>query len=209
MNKETQIKTILKNILDTNKLNIYIGYKISNTYNNYTEYVVKYHKHHNYENHYYRNNTKYTGVYWLCDGDEVVYIGYSRNLISRIYTHRISSSNKIWDKVKIILIDDTIARSVERTLLLNINTKYNNPKFNEGYTAENRYKEFKNTIKFALKFYNLYITENIHYNELPVGAKNCIDNIQFYKKYADMPFEQYKENFNLKLNGLKHNLLIT
>lgn len=156
----------------------------------------------------YYNKDKYIGIYWLYDGDEVVYIGYSRNLLSRLTSHASPSSNKVWDKVKIILLNDLkIARSVERTLLLNIQTKYNNTNYNKGYTAITRYKAFKNEIKCAFKYYNIYSTLN--HKEVPPGCVEYINNIDWYRTYADISFEEYEENFKLKLKGLKHNLLIT
>jgi len=203
MDKENQIKTILRNILDEDKLNIYIGNKVMSNYNSY---YVNYGGNYNYNT--YRNKDKYIGVYWLYDMDEVVYIGHSRNLLSRITNH--ISSNKVWDKVKIILFDNLkIARSVERTLLLNIQTKYNNEKFNKGYTAKSRYKAFKSEIKYAFQFYNIYTVLNLNNTEVPPGWLEYINNIDWYRTYADMSFEEYEENFNLKLKGLKHDLLIT
>lgn len=204
MNTENQIKTILKNILYEDSLNIYVGNRVlSNDNFCYIDWGVEYYKY----NKYY-NNTKYIGVYWLCYSNEVVYIGYSKNLISRISSHTTSSSDKVWDKVKIILFDDEkIARSVERTLLLNIQTKYNDPNFNKGYTVNTRYKSFKSKVRFMIKYYNL--CSSFSKEEMPIGCKECINNIDFYKTYANMSFEEYEENFNLKLKGLKHNLLIT
>jgi hypothetical protein len=198
---EKQIKTILKNILDKDKIKIYIGNKLKSEY---SHYYVNYGGKYSYN--IYHNKNKYIGVYWLCYGDEAVYIGHSGNITSRIYSH--ISSDKVWSKVKIILFDNIkIARSVERTLLLNIQTKYNNPKFNKGYTAESRYKVFKNEIKHAIKYFNIYSTLNK--KDVPIGIKEYINNIDWYRRYADMSFEEYEENFNLKLKGLKHDLLIT
>jgi hypothetical protein len=201
MEKEKQIKTILKNILDKDKIKIYIGNKVMSNYN---YYYVNYGGKYSYNT--YHNKDKYIGVYWLYDGNEIVYIGHSKNLITRITSH--VSSDKVWDKVKIILFDNVkIARSVERTLLLNIQTKYNNPKFNKGYTAESRYKAFKNEIKSALKYYDIY--SRLNKKKIPLGCVEYINNIDWYRTYVDMSFEEYEENFNLKLKGLKHDLLIT
>ena len=201
MEKEKQIKTILKNILDKDKIKIYIGNKVMSNYN---YYYVNYGGNCSYNK--YHNKNKYIAVYWLYDGDEIVYIGYSKNFINRITSHL--SSDKVWNKVKIILFDNLkIARSVERTLLLNIQTKYNNENFNKGYTAKTRYKAFKSEIKNAIKYYNIYSIPNDE--EVPLGCVEYINNIDFYRTYANMSFEEYEENFNLKLKGLKHNLLIT
>jgi hypothetical protein len=201
MEKEKQIKTILKNILDKDKIKIYIGNKVMSNYN---YYYVNYGGKYSYNT--YHNKDKYIGVYWLYDGNEIVYIGHSKNLITRITSH--VSSDKVWDKVKIILFDNVkIARSVERTLLLNIQTKYNSPKFNKGYTAESRYKAFKNEIKSALKYYDIY--SRLNKKKIPLGCVEYINNIDWYRTYVDMSFEEYEENFNLKLKGLKHDLLIT
>jgi predicted GIY-YIG superfamily endonuclease len=203
MELEKQIKTILKNILDEDRLKIYIGNKMISDYN---YYYVNYGGKYSYN--IYVNKNKYIGVYWLYDGNEIVYIGYSKNLINRMTAHVSQSSDKVWDKVKIILFDNIkIARSVERTLLLNIQTKYNSPKFNKGYTAESRYKAFKDEIKSAIKYYNIYST--LYWLEVAPGCVEYINNIDWYRRYADMSFEEYEENFNLKLKGLKHDLLIT
>ena len=203
MDKEKQIKTILKNILDKDKLNIYIGNKLLSNYNSY---YVNYGGNYNYN--IYQNKDKYIGVYWLYDKDEVVYIGYSRNLINRITSHASPSSDKVWDKIKIVLFDNLkIARSVERTLLLNIQTKYNNINFNKGYTAQTRYKAFKKEIKSAIKYYHTYVI--LDNGEVPPGCVEYINNIDWYKTYVDISFEEFEENFNLKLKGLKHDLLIT
>ena len=203
MDKEKQIKTILKNILDTDKLNIYIGNKVMSNYN---YYYINYGGNYNYNT--YHNKDKYIGVYWLYDGSEIVYIGHSGNLLNRITSHISPSSDKVWNKVKIILFDNLkIARSVERTLLLNIHTKYNNTNYNKGYTAKSRYKAFKNEIKYAFKYHKIYSILN--HREIPPGCVEYINNIDWYRTYADMSFEEYEENFNLKLKGLKHNLLIT
>ena len=203
-NKE-EVQIILKNILDKDKLNIYIGYKTKSYCN---DYYVKYGG--SYANKIESNKIKYIGVYWLYDADEVVYIGYSRNLINRIKKH--ISSDKVWDKVKIILFDDiNIARSVERTLLLNIQTRHNNPNFNRGYTAKSRYMFFKSQVKMSLQFYAMYshLSKDEILEELGVADLDFINNIDFYRRYANISFQEYEENFNLKLKGLKHNLLIT
>jgi hypothetical protein len=202
MDKGKQIRIILENILENDKLNIYTGNNVMSYYDyhyvNHCGFYVK------------PDKVKYCGVYWLYDRDEVVYIGYSGNIISRIRSHILSS--KVWDKVKLILFDDlNIAKSVERTLLLNIQTKYNNPNFNRGYTAKSRYMNFKRDINMGLKLYGMYshLSDGEILENVGVGVLNYINNIDLYRTYANISFQEYEKNFNLKLKGLKHNLLIT
>ena len=205
MDKGKRISTILKNILDQDRLNIYVGYKVMSQYG---YYCVNYGGLYDYNIKHYK--ARYCGVYWLYDGDEVVYIGHSKDIVSRLRTH--ISSNKVWDKVKIVLIDDPkIARSVERTLLLNIDTRYNDPKFNRGYTAKTRYKALKSDVKMALMYYAMYshLNKEEILDRAGVGVLHIIANIDFYRKYANISFQEYEKNFNLKLKGLKHDLLIT
>jgi excinuclease UvrABC nuclease subunit len=61
-------------------------------------------------------------VYFLLDGDEIVYVGNSKHLHSRVKTHL---TNKSFDAVKYIVTDPFFGAKIERLLIAYFKPKYN------------------------------------------------------------------------------------
>jgi len=161
----------------------------------------------------YKDN--YCGVYWLYDGDEIVYIGFSEDLLTRLKSH--ARSRKKWYRAKSVIINDPkIARSVESTLLLNFATRYNSPKNRMAYrermdkglpVAIYPYKNFKNHLNrmiFWFKYYEGYSREELMV--FGIGIADAFDRKDIYIKYADVTYEEYEKNFKLRLLGEKQDM---
>ena len=82
----------------------------------------------------------HTGVYFLIHGDEIVYIGASCNVLSRILQH----ADKIYDRIFFIPVDPLYLVTVE----MNYIQKYK-PKYNHHITGVPR-KESSNSPEFRL-----------------------------------------------------------
>lgn len=62
------------------------------------------------------------GVYFLCNGDEVVYVGQSINIFGRLVEHR---QNKNFDRIYILPIPEHELNAVEGALIRILKPKYN------------------------------------------------------------------------------------
>lgn len=61
-------------------------------------------------------------VYFLCDAHEIVYVGQSKGLVSRVVAHR---QEKKFDRVLYIVVPVSLMNDVERAFIQAINPKYN------------------------------------------------------------------------------------
>lgn len=162
---------------------------------------------------------KHCGVYWLYDKDEVVYIGYSENVLGRIKQHAGGGDKKIWDKVKLILFPDKKkAKAIETALLWYFKTRYNSPKYKlhgslhgkykelNGLVSIGAYKKLKSDIRLAFHIYAEYCDMDRESFDVATGAIEIIDNINLYRKYANISFEEYDDNFRRRVRGEQHNI---
>jgi hypothetical protein len=203
------VSSMIKTVLDDKNIGVYIvsrGSFDSSMYNP-MSYSLRY------------TRNIYCGVYWLFDKDEVVYIGFSEDLRTRLRSHSSDSSKKEWDRAKVVLVDSPrIARAVESTLLLNFKTRYNSPRSILRWTDKvpgdttrsyNAYNNFRGRVNMILKFYGQY--GHLSKEELAnigIGLVYAFEDIELYRKHANTTFEQYVENFKLKLKGQKHDLFL-
>jgi hypothetical protein len=150
---------------------------------------------------------KYCGVYWLYDGEEIVYIGYSTNLITRIKSHICMSSNKKWDKVKCVNIGDKrLSKALEFSLLRNIDTRYNNKLAVDKIGVESSFKRFRGVFDFWFEIYEDKKNGIGAYKEFYSRLKEC--NIETYLKHKAVTFKEFSDNFNRMVRGEKFNKVI-
>lgn len=163
----------------------------------------------------YENN--YCGVYWLYDKDEIVYIGFSENLLSRIKQH--ATTKKVWDKAKTMVIEDKkIARGVEKTLLLNFITRYNSSTHKMVYEDRisrgeqiviHQYNNFKVYVNRVIWWYKYYKDCD---RDVLMKSGACIvyalDRIDMYRGYINLSYKEYEDNFKLRLKGEKHDMFM-
>jgi hypothetical protein len=181
------IYQIIKNILDVKHINVYLFNK------NNLEYEISKIK-----------PKKYSGVYWLLNNEEIVYIGQSNNLLSRIRSH--IYTNKIWNRAKCVEIENTkLTRWVEISLLKNIDTKYNNNKFVDRITAKSRFITFREHLNFYCKVYVDKKSGRKKYKKYMYNCLNRVDII-LYLKLWEMDFCEFEENFNKMLRGEKFDI---
>lgn len=171
----------IKSLLDNNNIPVYILYK-GNEYQ-YSNYLYKY-------------KNRITGVYWLLDGDEIVYIGYSTNLISRIKSH---TNTKEWTKAKFVIINDKrLSYLIEFALLKKYTPKYNDIKYINRITVNNRFRLYKEHRNLWIKVYNDKINKIYRYRDFYSRLKE--ERVQSLIANRYLTFEEYSENFNNLVN---------
>lgn len=146
-----------------------------------------------------KRNGKFIGVYWLILGNEIVYIGYSKNLISRLKSHS-NSKSKNWDSARCVVIDDSsLSKSIEFALLVNVPTKYNSDR----------------AIKRSENLPQLYSSHSCKINSILMYLnkdKTPIFYEKYYKKLIElknMSFEDFVMNYELRMSGKPNKLAYT
>lgn len=192
--------SMVKNLLDNDNFIAYVLYreKLASVYH-----TADFKK---------KRDKRHCGVYCLYDGDELVYIGFSENLISRVKSH--INTHKKWDRARVFVIDEVkIARGVETTLLLNFKTRYNsfknrtcfNKRMEKGLpVADSMYRNFISRINRMVGLYRLYESNNIEVNGSYI--KHVLEKKEIYSQYVNVTYEEYEKNFKLRLAGKKHDM---
>jgi len=142
----------------------------------------------------YKRSGKYIGVYWLMSGDDIVYIGYSGDLIQRLKSHSYPETSKVknWDFAKCIIVNNKrLAKSIEFSLLVNIPTRYNSPRsFRKSDNLLGLFSSHQSRINSTLIYLDELKTPN------------------YYKKYYDklirlknMSYDEFVVNYELRIKG--------
>jgi hypothetical protein len=137
------------------------------------------------------SGVSYVGVYFLYDKNELVYIGYTADVYKRVANHR--SGFFKWTKVRYVDVGDELkARKLEFALLVTNKTKYNSPKYVERRVIKDPYNYWwrqrgilSETVKYSVKRLKPH-----------------------YQKMLDMSFEEFEEQYKLKMSGEPHDLAI-
>lgn len=116
-------------------------------------------------------------IYFLIQGDEVVYVGQTKRGLSRVYSH----SDKVYDKIYCITVEESALDKWENYYIL----KYS-PMYNKKLNTEMMYSISK--IKNKLK-------ENSEINVTKTQIKQAIKKLQISPIFVDMSAYIYVDDF--------------
>lgn len=117
------------------------------------------------------------GVYFLLDEDEIIYIGSSKHIVSRVYSH--TSSEKHFNQVRFISCDNESKEQLEAQLIIE-----HNPKYNLGLPGVEDYVTLNHCLSQSKAELNSLI------KELPVefmrNSRNYIKTVNYKRLIAAM-----------------------
>ena len=148
------------------------------------------------------------GVYFLYEGDNLVYIGRSSNLIKRIKSH-ISRNRFHWDKVKsVVTPDKRLSVDIEHALLMNFPTP-NNVKPRVSLKIPDLYKTHRSNWKTTVKMYDMMLEPYNSERQVrlfgPILTKNQL-TIKFLSVKEQEEVDRINKNHVISLNNLRMGL---
>lgn len=187
MSDNLVLKKHLKGILNIKKLNVYCSKRYNMHINRWT---------------YPKEN--YSGIYWLLDNSfTIVYIGYSTNIVQRLYSHSIPSNKKEWCYCRFVVLDKSpkILRAIEFSLIYKIRPKYNSSMQITTFSIRTKYINFKSDskryIKLGCDYYLGRTSEDLFH---PESLKN-VKQLEKHKQNLKIDYNTYMENYNKLLEG--------
>ena len=148
------------------------------------------------------------GVYFLYEGDNLVYIGRSSNLIKRIKSH-ISRNRFHWDKVKsVVTPDKRLSVDIEHAILMNFPTP-NNVKPRVSLKISDLYKTHRSNWKTTVKMYDMMLEPYHSEGQVrmfgPIRSKNQLA-IKFLSVKDQEEVDRINKNHVISLNNLRMGL---
>ena len=184
MSDNLVLKKHLKGILNVTKLNVYCANKYDMHMNHCTY-----------------PKEKHSGIYWLLDDSfTIVYIGYSTNVIQRLYSHSIPSTNKEWYFCRFVVLNKSskILRAIEFSLIYKLKPKYNS---SINFSIRTKYIKFRSNSKTWLRLGCEYYSGRISEDSFHIESLKEAKQLEKHKQNLKIDFKTYRENYIKLLEG--------